>query len=279
MHATDLTLQLALRKLIDDHRSAHDQLSTAALNFRRNQSYATLKYLASRPNGAASQWRLVRHGLGRLGSWAKGVKFITRFADCEDFRCLLDRFIIKSVPSPDASPVPRSTTWSQYRSILERVLPRYNVTLLEKLFQQCTNGDDGFAVTELEKLSREGFKPVMHTELSIICHFSSEDLDFAWGDSYIACSKGPCFCCELYARHHPRRFDLRPSHGNAYPKWALPAAPVTRKAPLARIQAGMLDNMITEMRVEIEKTLFAANAKGRRLPDSTTGMTTSRQSA
>jgi len=52
-------------------------------------------------------------------------------------------------------------------------------------------------------------------------HFYKKEFSLPWLDSYLACSKRACFCYSLHARYYPWQFDLRPSHGIAWPKWAL----------------------------------------------------------
>nr|POE97120.1 hypothetical protein CFP56_78518 [Quercus suber] len=158
--------------------------------------------------------------------------------------------------------------------MLGQVFSDLDPNMLRDRFETCTRGDVHVS-NLMEHMHEKRPQPALHAEMRLIEH------TVAWGrratmNQYIACSKPPCYCCALYARL--RRYDIRmrPGHGNAYVKWALPF--FQNESSFQRQQRGdqndVLSKMIKEMRYTVQEQLIKGLHRGFYRPDSATDIST-----
>lgn len=215
---------------------------------------------------AKDLWKQVRHFLGRLCSWVRASRYLV--VTCRHFR-----HRIKNARVQQAEISLRTITfqlpWGDPSDILREVLPDFHESRLQDALQARQN--DKLIDPIILCLSRmvEGrFKPYIHAEIILLVHFYVHRLEFVAGDRYIAGSKPSCYCCDLYARHHPAGILLRRSHGNIWLKWTAPEL----CAEMVLQGTDVLRSMLNYVRLDLRSQLLSGLVHASRPPDSTTGL-------
>lgn len=215
-------------------------------------------------------WHMIRHYVGRLRSWARSAELLVRVA--RRHPSLVSGFSCEIVftPSPMRSPSPDEKT--NLDSILRRMVGKSETERLEKLqdILKCMRHFD-IEASFKEQYGAKSLHPRIHSEVLILEHFYADGREFVNNDRYIGCSKPSCYCCDLYIRYHPGRFENRACHGNLWTNWALPVD--IRNNPASNMHAKkILDDMIEQVRRDLLYQIESKQPQRRKWPDSTTGM-------
>jgi hypothetical protein len=221
-----------------------------------------------------SKWSKLRHYIGRLGSWSRASKTLLRAASV--YPRLLTGFSVQclSSPPPLAAPIPDEKT--NLDSALGRMYSKQERLHLEEareIVRDTTFLD--ISAEFLNKYTDPNFKLRIHAELLLLEHFHHRNLEFVSNDRYIGCSKPSCYCCDLYMKVHPGNFVPRPCHGNLWVNWRAPIPPINDEEAAQKHTARMLNDMVKFVRGDALKQLLSRQPRRPKVPDSTTGMSTS----
>jgi len=254
----------SFRELKDDH-----DLVARAFKFRHSSSDQLLNQIIA-GTGDWCHWHEIRHYIGRLRSWPRSAELLVRVARRHPF--LVSGFICQIVPTPSPMRSPSPDEKTNLNSVLRGMLGKSESERYEKLqgILKCMRHFDIEAYFK-EQYADKNFNPRIHSELRILEHFYAGGREFVNNDRYTGCSKPPCYCCDLYIRYHPGRFENRACHGNLWTKWALPMD--IRNDPASSMHAKkILDNMIEQVRRDLLHQIESKQPQRRKWPDSTTGM-------
>lgn len=255
------------RQLIDEikyiaREGVDDQtLCENAYNFRFGGYNELLQRLArSRP----TTWGHLRHNIGRLGCWYKAASFLT--SNAANFANALENFSIDVV-----------------RQNVDRPRTPVRIMKLTDLFpENCSEGFDMslsrmktvFGTDAMKNANehlcghfQNNWRLKYHAEAKMADFFYCENRKFWRGDRYIGCSKGSCYCCDLYFWLHPGNFVRRPCHGNAWVQWQRPAL-------LASPQAGheMTKRMLQTVEGDVKRAILEGFSGHAFTCDSTTNI-------
>ena len=161
-----------------------------------------------------------------------------------------------------------------YRHLLQRAFPELDIDRLQERFNICTN--NGASISKnIDNLHENNPQPFIHAEMNILEHFLSAKREF-YREKYIACSKPPCYCCELYGNIRNSEIEMQPAHGNAYPKWFPPCQQIQGDSQLHSVQDSVMVHMVEHMRrVVHERLVEGAGGGGRgKTRDSATDIST-----
>ena len=113
--------------------------------------------------------------------------------------------------------------WHDPGEALPDLFPSYNDTRLEVALRERQESTllNPF-VKLMQRMARGELSPRLHAEVVLLNHFKQANLAFIGGERYLGCSKAPCYCWDLYIRHHPGGYVARPCLGNIWAKWAAP---------------------------------------------------------
>lgn len=207
-------------------------------------------------------YALIRHYVGRLGSWRRAATFIAQNARTYSSR--LQEATVLCVPYSPSAPRQASTSTgaSDLKGLLARVLPTH-------LIASAMDSLEGIA-PHFQAYKEERIRSQIHAEIAIAQLFSRQDLQFVAADRYIGCSKKSCYACSLYLQHHRDDFAARPTHGNVYRVWALPRHEDSGK--ISDEDMATLCRMTYRIQQDIQAHLLGHLGQKQRL-NSTTGMT------
>lgn len=210
-------------------------------------------------------YALIRHYIGRLGSWRRAATFIAQKA--RTFSSRLEGATVSCVPYSSSAPRQDNITIgaSTLEDLLARVLP--SLAQSPHLRGSAMQHLQGI---EYQKYRQERLRPQIHAEIAIAQHFSRQNLQFIAGDRYIGCSKKSCYACSLYLRYDDNRFAERPTHGNVYRAWTIPRDEHSR---LSDKDVAILRRMTDRIQRDIQAQLLQPNLGQKQRFDSTTGMT------
>lgn len=189
---------------------------------------------------------------------------------------LISDFQIKHLVSPPPIAAPVADAMTNLDSALGRMLSKDESQRLQEIREMVRNFkvfdiSAQFLQTYTDKL----FRPRIHAELLLLEHFHQHNLEFVENDRYIGCSKPSCYCCDLYMRCHPGNFVRRACHGNLWINWRAPIPPVADDQVARQHTAKMLNEMVKSIRQDALDQLLSKQPRRPRVPDSTTGMSTS----
>jgi hypothetical protein len=253
-------------------RYSHLELCSLSYNFRNFGSLQTLSEKHS-TGTVPSVWSELRHYIGRLGSWSKASKiFVCVAKELPQFICGF-RVNYLVPPRPVAAPVADSKT--SLHSALGRMFQKHESDRLQQV-QETLNNFKILDVSSqfLEEYTDKKFRPRIHAELLLLAHFYHRNLEFANNAKYIGCSKPSCYCCDLYIKCHPGKFNVRASHGNLWVNWRAPVPPLSDDEVAQKHTKKILNAMVKYIR---EDVIFQIDSKAPARPrvrDSTTGITT-----
>jgi hypothetical protein len=244
-----------------------------AYDFRNSSSLEVLSQKHSASTGS-SPWSKLRHYIGRLGSWKRASKVLVRVANSSPI--LISSFRIDVVVSPPPIAAPAADSKTSLDSALKRMLPANESNRLEQIREILRDFPvSDVAANFLDAYTDDNFKPRIHAELLLLEHFYHHELDFVDSDRYIGCSKPSCYCCDLYMKSHPGHFVARACHGNLWVNWRAPIPPIEDKMAAQKHTTNILNDMVKKVRGDVIFQIMSRRPRRPRVPDSTTGMSTS----
>jgi hypothetical protein len=258
-------------KLLQDPSLGVLSLCRVCYENRNSSLIQELTKLCGEGMSCASNFKVIRHYVGRLSLNLKAAKLIVHAA--LQLPQMFDDIIVSRVESSSPSPPP---------------LEERNPTLLEIIGRMLSTADDiksyRQAIEELDYLYKlspkvkelcqsQRWKPRVHAELLILNHFYTEKLEFAANDRYIATSKPACHFCYHYILAHPGRFVPLACHNNTYPNWRAPdiIASSPGAAEAVKLRENILNEMGQKIRLAALKQIVERRGPRDRQFDSTTG--------
>lgn len=246
------------------------QLCEAADQFRHSESLKTLSRRVSSVTSPSS-WSLLRHYIGRLGSWHRAAQTLVDFA-CERHD-MLRKVELRGWPTPKHVHAPLADDYTNLYNALSRMFSvreqedlARSIEALQRL--RHVNLDETFQ----REYRNKHFKPRVHAEAWLLEQFHRNGLAFVENYKYIGCSKPSCYCCSVYFQVHPGNFVQRPTHGNVWINWQLPLhQDIERQSQ----NASMTSAMTSKFRDDLKAQIHQATATQLRVPDSSTGLTLS----
>jgi hypothetical protein len=250
-------------------------LCSLAYSFRSSDLLERLNQRHERSSSLGpSTWSRLRHLIGRLGSWSRASKALLRGASV--YPNLLTDFSIQYLPSPPPIPAPIEDEKTNLDSALGRMLSKNEGPRLEAAREVVRNTKVlDISAQFYSKYTDPKFKPRIHAEVLLLEHFHHLKLEFVDNDRYIGCSKPSCYCCDLYMKVHPGNFVLRQSHGNLWVNWRAPIPPISDDKAAQKHTDRMLNDMVQYVRRDALNQLLSKQPRRPKVPDSTTGMSTS----
>ena len=244
------------------------KLCAAADRFRDSESLKCLSRRISLTE-SPSIWSLLRHYIGRLGSWHRSSRTLVDYSheDPEIFQDIHLKSLV--TPKPIRAPaIQRSTNLSNALSKMYTPEEQFHLRQGVQSLQRLRGFDMGLEFQE--EYRDKNFKPRVHAEVWLLEHFHTNQLTFVENDKYIGCSKPSCYCCNLYFQNHQGGFAQRPSHGNVWTNWQLPTH---EDAERQTLDASISSAMVSRFREDLKTRLGSATPKQARVLDSTTGLT------
>jgi hypothetical protein len=219
-------------------------------------------------------WSDLRHYIGRLGSWSKAAKILVRAAN--RYQDLISGFRVECLESPQPIAAPVADSKTNLDSALGRMLPASETDRLKQI-QEIVRNSRVFDISLafFEAYTDETFRPRVHAEVLVLEHFHHNDLEFVNNDRYVGCSKPSCYCCDLYMKCHPGNFVARASHGNLWLNWRAPILPLDDGEAAQKHTRDILNSMVKHIRQDALHQIQSRLPRRRKVPDSTTGMSTS----
>lgn len=247
--------------------SPNQDLITRAYEFRSEPERILLSNVIS-TNPDIEAWRMIRHYVGRLGSWAKAANFILQVANRAWYLQRSNRVEIVKSMRPLERAVPEVPI--TYKDVLKHHSLVYDS---ERLLQSINNNRSELA----QILDEEAIAPIfgmqVHAEITMIEHFHANGLVFAGQDRYIGCSKPSCYCCNLYMRHPIFQMEPRSSHLNIWKKWSPPLHPEENDIRTHVVE--IINYMTESLQHEVEQNIVRGASHGRRKLDSLTDLSAS----
>jgi hypothetical protein len=220
---------------------------------------------------------LTRHFIGRLGSHFKAARKLTTAGG--RMLELFDSFTIKTRPSlkPPSRPPPTDhlTTLS---GIIKRMLPAGSEEILRYQDALATM-DAKFTIQNRLQAQFQDirFRPRVHSELTLLEYFHTNQIPFVDDDRFICCSKPACYCCYLYISLHPGGFVRPSSHGIRYLNWRPPDLVNAGDTTEKNKQRDVLNKAIAQIRLDALRQIEQRRGPSPWHPDSTTGITDSQK--
>jgi OTT_1508-like deaminase len=254
----------SFQELKDDH-----DLVARASEFRKSSSYQLLNQMTAGTEDWC-HWHMIRHYIGRLRSWPRSTELLVRVA--RRYPSLVSGFRCEILPTPSPMRIPSPDGKTNLNSVLRRMVAKSESERLRKL--QDTLGcvrDFDIEASFKKQYADKSLNPRIHSEALILEHFYADTRKFMDNNRYIGCSKPSCYCCDLYIRYHPGRFEHRACHGNLWTNWALPVD-IRNDTASSMHAKKILDDMIEEVRRDLLYQIESKRPQRRKWPDSTTGM-------
>lgn len=260
-------------------------LCKAAHTFRKTEAYAYLKQKIK-----LTQLRtphLIRHFLGRLGSWHRASARLVKLA--LTYPELLKDLVLEIVSPPLSACPPPGDASVTLRSLVEKldfdkdtdhVLQR-----LQTVYEKCLEAkpkprvprEDDVEIQDLGEafvhaLNDSNMKPMVHAEPLMADYIFRSNWTYVGDDHYIGCSKPSCVSCHLYLRSHPDKVSTQSCHGNLWPKWCPPDFGMRRDKVHVE---NLILKVIRELKDMAWVRLVTQSFTTMRLLESRTGITTS----
>lgn len=235
-------------------RDAHDFCrSDAGLQLRSGQACTS------------SAWPYLRHNIGKLGCWYKAARYLVNYA--QNYADVLADFTVNIVPR--RTPHPESVP---FRGTLVDLFPKTNVYGYDFSLHRMHAVFGGSAMeqaeTDLDTFNRSPRWLKLHAEVCLVDFFHETERAYWDNTPYIGCSKGACYCCDIYFFIHPGEPIRRPCHGNAWVKWQCSGMVSSRT-----VEPTLLTRMIMRMRDDVNRTIMSEGQQGHaRTFDSSTGV-------
>lgn len=235
---TEKTLIEFITLLIDENIYYKD-LCWKAYCFRTQPAARNLAQRAI--HGSSSVWKHLCHYIGRLGSWYKAARFLSRKASI--FVDILENCTVEVVPSEIPSVADPPTPMWELSRLLSQAMPDgfdMSIDRLEDIF-----GTSAIAAATADALRYQNrdLRLKTHAEAAMAHFFFSSGRRFIMEDRYIGCSKASCSCCALYLELHPGNFERRPCHGNTWIQWRFPGLSNPPDPESVKLMRRMADRM------------------------------------
>lgn len=219
----------------------------------------------------------VKHFVGRLAFHVKAVGDLRAAANRLPQLFLEPK--VKMVPCPALIPRPGIRSKTTLDGIADRMISNDPdlFSEIQTRLQTLDQQSDVEAIVQKEYDSKN-WKPRVHAELILLEYFycNRETLQYLDNDPYIGCSKPACYCCSLYIREHPARFEAPASHQKIYLNWMPPTSVDGVQEPnsiLARHEQSMLDKMVQSIRKRTIEQIRTQSGRRQKHFDSVTGNT------
>jgi hypothetical protein len=211
----------------------------------------------------------IRHYVGRLSAWIGAARNVV--SSGAQLSGILQRYCVKIVnPATPAPQVPLSLG-DDFDAILNRVMPNFrDQPILSEISATVRRVAGTTALFKSDKLE---LKP--HAEAIILDHFFTNNIQFANGDTYVACSRPSCYCCKLYFDHHPAGASTGRSHGVLWIRWRLPRLLESVEGTVDHTTLKVLRKMSEQVRKDALAALTPQKHHDFNMFDSTTGFSTS----
>lgn len=250
-----------------DNVPFNQDLITSAYEFRSKPERIQLKNVI-KGNPSVEAWRMIRHYIGRLGSWAKAANFILRVATRAWYlQQGIKVEIVKSMRAPKWTVPEEPFT---FKDALRRQSLFYDS---ERLVQSVRSSRSDLAQVLEERAITPDFGLSVHAEITMLEHFHANGLVFAGQDRYVGCSKPSCFCCNLYMRQSIFQLEPRSSHLNIWTKWSPPLHP--KESDMRNHVVEIIRSMTKSIRHEVEHHIVRGSGHRRRKLDSLTDLSAS----
>ncbi|KAI5361733.1 hypothetical protein Slin15195_G128510 [Septoria linicola] len=241
-------------------------LCQRAYDFRGSQQD---RLLAIKASTDIKTYRIIRHYMGRLGSYHAAASVVVEGAD--EFAGTIRGATVGWIEA--SSTLSRSTAFTvgnDIATLVTTACPR--LRHFQGRTAEVVARLEG-ATSLLHDYRTVAQKPVVHAEAAMAHHFHRKQLQFARGLRYIGCSKASCYLCDLYFSRHPAGFIRRSCSGRAWLRWELPRTnpPSLRQDESLenlRIIRDMLDAIHHDLDNDIDGGRYGMKAEF----DSTTGM-------
>lgn len=195
----------------DDHLSMCIKAYNLAKTMARRQSASSRDIC----QGHNDLYR-VRHYVGRLSAWLGAARNVVMFG--AQLSGILGKYCVKVVQPATPGARISLNLGEDFDVILNRVMPNFrDQPMLSEISATVSRASGTTALFKSEKLE---LKP--HAEAIMLDHFFTNNIQFANGDTYVACSRPSCYCCKLYFDHHPVGASTGRSHGMLWIQWRLP---------------------------------------------------------
>ena len=264
------------------HRHNLRALCTYAYEFRRMEEVHVLTRRHTK-HESRGVWSEIRHNIGRLGCWIKAVKILVVAA--QKFPQQLEGAKVDLILPRGPVDIPPKNECRldvDFKGLVQRMIPKNQELVADKLVQSLNELNVILPLKTKFQETYSNFRPRPHAELLVLEHFFEHEFEFVNDDRYIGCSKPSCYCCNLYLKVHRGRFEPRACHGNLWPNWAPPiplpvvVASGERNKQLRRPQDHhtfkLLQDMTSQIRDDVHDQIQSRRPRRKRLPDSTTGM-------
>lgn len=210
-------------------------------------------------------WRRLRHNVGRLACWYKSTLYLVDAAPL--FTDALTGFHVKRVPQRQVRNQQALFPDSLAKLFSDVDAEDYDISLsrLTAVF-----GDSAMIQVkdDLCAFLRTPSDLKLHAEIQVADFFYTSGRSYFRNTRYVGCSKGTCYCCDLYLSLHPADLVRRPTHENAWVKWQLSDVVLDGDAGVA-----LLERMILRMKADVRRLLINGGHRGHaKTLDSSTGM-------
>lgn len=218
--------------------------------------------------GSSDLYR-IRHFVGRLSAWLRAGRNVV--VSGARFDGILGSYCVRAVrPATLVTPISLSLG-EDFDAILNRVLPTFRGQPILTDISATVKSATG--TTALFKGEQLQLKP--HAEAIMLDHFSANNLQFANGDSYVACSRPSCYCCKLYFDSHPAGARTGRSHGMLWIKWLFPGLLQSLEGTADHVTLDVLRKMSDQVRQDALAALLPQKHHDFDMFGSTTGFSTS----
>lgn len=209
------------------------------------------------------------HYVGRLGAHLKAVKILIKTTLGSTIVQTLSSDISIAPPSRERTvrlPSNSLDPWDICKAVcrspslqqtqIQEFLYGFYKQDVEHGFQSKLSGH-----TQLRQGSRIATR--VHAEILLADLFSRKKYKFAYGDRYIGCSKGACYCCAAYLDLHHNNFVKPASHNKVILGWRVPEPSLEEdtKGKGQSVLARMAQNM--EWKVEQDLMQSLSQPRGR----------------
>lgn len=211
----------------------------------------------------------VRHYLGRLSAWLGAARNVVVLG--AQLSEILETYCVKVV-QPAAPGAPVSLNLGEdFNVILNRVMPNFrDYPMMSDTSATVRRLSGTNAFFKSDKLE---LKP--HAEAIMLDYFFTNNMLFANGDTYVACSRPSCYCCKLYFDHHPARGNIGRSHGMLWIQWRLPRLLDSVEGTIDHTTLKVLRKMSDQVREDVLVALTPQKHYDFNMFNSTTGFSAS----
>ncbi|OJD14661.1 hypothetical protein AJ78_05014 [Emergomyces pasteurianus Ep9510] len=234
----------------------------------------------------------LRHYIGRLAHHIRAVN--TLVSNASKLSHLFDGYSIRAVATPErADRLPQIDEAAvSDKTLLDKVLVRMlpakspDLGIYQQKLRKLDETTGSFFSRFVAPYKSPNIRPRVHAEIQVLELFHTKQFRFEGSDRYIACSKPACYCCRLYFRHHPGKFEEPRSHCKIYLNWGPPDGNimVDSGGPNGRAngaednegqirQRNILNAMIKDIREDAFYEIEGKQGRSRWHPDSSTGIT------